>query len=48
MFYIETVDSFFHLYECGYHHNRIDDISMIVGISNADDDPVEFYLSYYD
>jgi hypothetical protein len=47
MFYTKTVDSFFHLYGCGYHHNRVDDIPMIAGTHVADDDPVAFYLGYY-
>jgi hypothetical protein len=42
------VNSFFHLCECGYHHNCVDDISVIAGILETDDDPVAFYLGYYD
>jgi hypothetical protein len=30
MFYTETVNSFFHLYRCGYHHNRVDDVPLAV------------------
>jgi hypothetical protein len=26
---IETVNSFFHLYGCGYPHNRIDEVSWL-------------------
>jgi hypothetical protein len=48
MFYTETVDSFFHLCGCGYHHNRVDDIPMIAGTLELDDDQVAFYLDYYD
>jgi hypothetical protein len=48
MFYIEMVDSFFHLCGCGYYHNRVDDIPMITGTPEADDDPVAYYLGYYD
>jgi hypothetical protein len=48
MFYTETVDSFFHLYGCGYHQYRVDDIPMITGTPEADDDPVAYYLGYYD
>jgi hypothetical protein len=33
MFYTETVDSFFHLYGCGYHHNRVDDVHLAAGTS---------------
>jgi hypothetical protein len=31
IFYTETVNSSFHLYGCGYHHNRIDPIPLAVG-----------------
>jgi hypothetical protein len=48
MFYTETVYSFFHLCRCGYYHNRADDALMIAGTPEADDDPVAFYLGYYD
>jgi hypothetical protein len=48
MFYTKAVNSFFHLYGCGYHHNRVDDILVIVGTPEANDDPVEYYLGYYD
>jgi hypothetical protein len=48
MFYTETVDSFFHLCGCGYHHNRVDDIPMIADTPEADDEPVVYYLSYDD
>jgi hypothetical protein len=48
MFYTETVDLFFHLCECGYGHNRVDDIPMIAGTPKEDDDPVAYYLGYYD
>jgi hypothetical protein len=48
MFYTETVDSFFHLCGYGYHNNRVDDIPMIAGTPEADDDPVAIYLGYYD
>jgi hypothetical protein len=48
MFYIETVESFFHLCGCGYHDNRVDDIPMITSTIDADDDLIAFYLGYYD
>jgi hypothetical protein len=47
MFYTKTVDPFFHLCGCGYHHSRVDDIHMIVDTLDTDDDPVAFYLGYY-
>jgi hypothetical protein len=46
MFYIEAVNSFFHL--CGYHHNHVDDIHVIASTPEADDDPITYYLGYYD
>jgi hypothetical protein len=48
MFYTKTVNSLFHLCGCGYHHNCVDDIPVIVGTPEADDDPVAYYLGYYD
>jgi len=33
MFYTEMVDSFFYLCECGYQHNRVDDVHLVVGTS---------------
>jgi hypothetical protein len=48
MFYTETVESFFHLCGCGYHHNRVDDIPMITSTPDADDDLIASYLGYYD
>jgi hypothetical protein len=48
MFYTEIVDLFFHLCRCRYHHNRVDDIPIITCTSDVDDDPVAFYLGYYD
>jgi hypothetical protein len=33
MFYTKTVDSFFHLCGCGYHHNRVDDVPLAAGTS---------------
>jgi hypothetical protein len=48
MFYTKAVNSSFHLCGCGYHHNRVDDIPVIAGTPEADDDPVAYYLGYYD
>jgi hypothetical protein len=48
MFNTETVNSFFHLYGCGYHHNRIDAIPLAASTLDMDDDPVALYLGYYD
>jgi hypothetical protein len=48
MFYTKAVNSSFHLCECGYHYNRVDDILVIAGTLEADDDPVAYYLGYYD
>jgi hypothetical protein len=45
---IEAVNSHFHLYRCGYHHNRIDGASMYAGTGDAKDDSVANFLEYYD
>jgi hypothetical protein len=47
MLYIETVNSFFHLYGCDYHYNRIDATPLPTGTLEVDDDPVALYLGYY-
>jgi hypothetical protein len=44
----EIVNLFFHLYGCGYPHNRIDVISLAAGTPELDDDPIALYLGYYD
>jgi hypothetical protein len=33
MFYTEAVNLLFHLCGCGYHHNRVDDVSLAAGTS---------------
>jgi hypothetical protein len=33
MFHTETVDSFFQLCGCGYHHNHVDDVPLVAGTS---------------
>jgi hypothetical protein len=48
MFYTKAVNSLFHLCGCGYHHNCVDDIPVIASTPEADDDPVAYYLGYYD
>jgi hypothetical protein len=48
MFYTKAVNSFFHLCGCGYQHNRVDDILVIADTPEVDDDPVAYYLDYYD
>jgi hypothetical protein len=40
VFCTEVVNSYFHLYKCGYHHNRIDDAYLAAGTLDVDDDPV--------
>jgi hypothetical protein len=45
---IEAVNSYFHLCKCGYHHNRVDEVPLVAGTPNMDDDPVALYLGYYD
>jgi hypothetical protein len=44
----EAVNSYFHLYGCGYHHNRIDDVPLAASTPDVDDDTVALYLEYYD
>jgi hypothetical protein len=49
MFYTETVNSFFHLYGCGYHYNRIDATPLVASTpEKMDDDSEALYLGYYD
>jgi hypothetical protein len=43
----KAVNSYFHLYECGCHHNHINDIPLAVGTPDVDDDPITLYLGYY-
>jgi hypothetical protein len=31
MRYTKAVNSLFHLCGCGYHHNRVDDVSLAAG-----------------
>jgi hypothetical protein len=45
---IEAVNSYFHLYGCGYHHNRIDEVPLSSGTSVVVDGVIEMYLRYYD
>jgi len=48
VFLIEVVNSHFYVYECGYHHNHIDEASLDAGTCDAGDDSVANYLEYYD
>jgi hypothetical protein len=48
MRYTKVVNSSFHLCGCENHHNRVDDVPVIAGTLEADDDPVAHYLGYYD
>jgi hypothetical protein len=45
---IEAVNSYFHLYGCGYHHNRINEVPLTAGTSVVVDGVVEMHLRYYD
>jgi hypothetical protein len=48
-FYIaEFLDSYFHLWGCGYHHDRVDVDALAPGIGGFDEDPMVLYLGYYD
>jgi hypothetical protein len=44
----EVVNSYFHLYGCGYTHNYIDDVPFTAGTPVVVDGVVEVYLGYYD
>jgi hypothetical protein len=44
----ELLNSYFHLCECGYHHDRVDADALIASIANVDEDLVALYLGYYD
>jgi hypothetical protein len=44
----EVVNSYLHLYGCGYYHNCIDDVPLAAGSADVDDDFVALYLGYYD
>jgi len=43
----EAVNPYFHLYECGYHYNRINDTHLAAGTPDMDDDTIALYLGYY-
>jgi hypothetical protein len=48
-FYIvEFVDSHFHLYGRGYHHDSVNTDALATGSFDIDDDLVALYLGYYD
>jgi hypothetical protein len=48
VFHAKAVNSSFHLCGCGYHHNCVDDVPVIAGTTETDDDLVAHYLGYYD
>jgi hypothetical protein len=43
----EFVDSHFHLYRRGYHHDCVDADALTTGAANVDNDPMALYLGYY-
>jgi uncharacterized phosphosugar-binding protein len=45
---IEAMNSYFHLYGCGYSHNCIDDVALTAGTPIVVDGVVKVYLGYYD
>jgi hypothetical protein len=45
---VEFVNSYFHLCERGYHHDRVDIDALAAGIVDVDDDLMALYLRYYD
>jgi hypothetical protein len=48
MFHVKTVNLFFQLCRCGYHHNRVDDVFLAAGTPIVLDGLVAVYLRYYD
>jgi predicted DNA-binding helix-hairpin-helix protein len=46
--FIEAVNSHFHKYGCGYHHNHIDGAYLDACTGDAEDDSVAHYAEYYD
>jgi hypothetical protein len=44
----ELVNSYFHLCERDYHHDRLDADALVAGTADVDEDPVAMYLGYYD
>jgi len=44
----ELVNLYFHLCECGYHHDCVDVDALAAGTVDVDEDPVALYLGYYD
>jgi hypothetical protein len=44
----ELVNSYFLLYECGYHHDRVDVDALAAGTTDVDEDSMALYLGYYD
>jgi hypothetical protein len=45
---VEFVDSQFHLWGHGYHHDCIDNDALAASIADVDDDLMALYLRYYD
>jgi len=40
---IELVNSYFHLYEHGYHHDRVDVDALAAGTTEVEEDPLALY-----
>jgi hypothetical protein len=45
---IELMNSYFHLCEHGYHHDRVDVDDLAAGTVDVNEDLVALYLGYYD
>jgi hypothetical protein len=43
-FTLELVNSYFHLCERGYHHDRVDTDALATSTADVDNDPVAMYL----
>jgi hypothetical protein len=42
------MNSYFHLYERGYYHDRVDVDVLAASTADVDDDLVALYWGYYD
>lgn len=44
--FTDAVNWYFHLYRCGYHFNRIDEVTLAAGTLDAEDDSLASNLEY--
>jgi len=43
----ELVNSYFHLGQCGYHHDHVYTDALAASTVDVDEDPLAMYLRYY-